>query len=221
MDKKLDVTSVAYQIEFIRQNRGWTQKILAEKAGMAPNRVSLLEKSEYDNVTITTLKRIASAFDVALSISFVPFSTPVKKDEFSDGTNKKPDEFIKHDIASEFCLRGDGLYYNSYYGGTTDEKRWIWICPPISVVSDKSEASSEINWEDYGNGTIDHKLLLNIWCKRVKFRDCATVKNVIDIPWELFAGDFTEVFKILLRYGFQVPVSRNGREMLIRYIWNK
>lgn len=67
-------TNVAAQIVGMREERGWRQVELAERSGMAQARISVLEDPNYDKFTISTLKRIASAFDVALVIRFVPFS---------------------------------------------------------------------------------------------------------------------------------------------------
>ena len=65
---------MAYQIRAIREERGLSQEALAEKVGMNQNAISRLESSKYGKPTITTLKRLARAFDVALAVRFVPFS---------------------------------------------------------------------------------------------------------------------------------------------------
>jgi transcriptional regulator with XRE-family HTH domain len=67
-------TNIAAQIQTIREQRGWTKKKLAEKAGMAPSRITVMEDPSYENFSLTTLKRLASAFDVALIARFAPFS---------------------------------------------------------------------------------------------------------------------------------------------------
>lgn len=69
-------TNIAAQIQTIRESQlePWTQKDLAEKTGMAPARISVIENPSYDKLTLSTLKRIAEAFDVALIVRFVPFS---------------------------------------------------------------------------------------------------------------------------------------------------
>ena len=66
-------TNIASQIFAIRNRRRWTQTELADKAGMAQTRISVLEDANYENFSIMTLKRLASAFDVALIVRFVPF----------------------------------------------------------------------------------------------------------------------------------------------------
>lgn len=68
------VQGLAFQIRETREARRWTQGQLGQRTGMAQERVALLENPDYGKFTLTTLKRLASAFDVALSVRFVPFS---------------------------------------------------------------------------------------------------------------------------------------------------
>lgn len=68
---------LAAQIFALRNQREWNQSELAQRSGMLQPRVSKLEDS-CNNVTISTLKRLASAFDVALSVKFVPFKDFVR-----------------------------------------------------------------------------------------------------------------------------------------------
>jgi len=70
--------TVAAQIAAMRESRGWTQAELANKSGMKQSRISSLEDPNYENFEAGTLRRIASAFDVGLSIKFVPYSEVVK-----------------------------------------------------------------------------------------------------------------------------------------------
>jgi transcriptional regulator with XRE-family HTH domain len=51
-----------------------TQAALAREADMTQNNVSRLESPDYGKHTISSLKRIAEALDVALVVRFVPFS---------------------------------------------------------------------------------------------------------------------------------------------------
>jgi transcriptional regulator with XRE-family HTH domain len=67
-------TNVAAQIYSMREARGWTQEELAAAADMAQARISIMEDPSYQRFSLTTLKRLASAFDVALIVRFVPFS---------------------------------------------------------------------------------------------------------------------------------------------------
>ena len=66
--------NLAFQIRALRDREGWSQEELSKKVGMTQNAISRLENPFYGKPTITTLKRIATAFDVALVVRFVPFS---------------------------------------------------------------------------------------------------------------------------------------------------
>jgi transcriptional regulator with XRE-family HTH domain len=62
------------KIRGIRESQELTQRQLGELAGMAQTWISKLEDPNYGKLTIATLLKIASAFDVGLQIDFVPFS---------------------------------------------------------------------------------------------------------------------------------------------------
>src|SRR5688500_17698094 len=66
-------TGLPFQLRAMRQARGWSQQELAERAGMTQEGISRLESLTYGKFTLTTLKRLASAFDVALVVRFEPF----------------------------------------------------------------------------------------------------------------------------------------------------
>jgi transcriptional regulator with XRE-family HTH domain len=68
---------VAFQIRALRESRGWTQRDLGERTGMAQERISQLEDPDYGRVTLKTLLRLADAFDVSLAVRFEPFSSLV------------------------------------------------------------------------------------------------------------------------------------------------
>lgn len=67
-------SGVAFQIRATREAQGWSQRELGRRAGMAQERVSVLEDPDYGRMSLSTLKRVASALDVALVVRFVPFS---------------------------------------------------------------------------------------------------------------------------------------------------
>lgn len=68
-------TSIATQIRVLREQRGLKQAELAELTGMKQSRISALEDANYSSWNIGTLKRLASAFDVRLSVSFETFGS--------------------------------------------------------------------------------------------------------------------------------------------------
>lgn len=67
-------TGIAYQIRALRTARQWLQGDLGQRAGMGQNVVARLENPDYGKFSISTLLKLASAFDVALLVRFVRFS---------------------------------------------------------------------------------------------------------------------------------------------------
>ncbi|MDO9531958.1 MAG: helix-turn-helix transcriptional regulator [Deltaproteobacteria bacterium] len=68
-------TGIPFQVRALREQRGLTQKELAERAGMKQERISAIENPNNKNAfTLSTLKRLASAFDIALIVRFSPIS---------------------------------------------------------------------------------------------------------------------------------------------------
>ncbi|MFC5864266.1 helix-turn-helix domain-containing protein [Acidicapsa dinghuensis] len=65
---------VAYQIRATREAQDLSQSALADAVGMSQNNISRLENPDYGKHTISSLRRIADALDVALVVNFVPFS---------------------------------------------------------------------------------------------------------------------------------------------------
>ncbi len=67
-------SNIANQIATLREDRGWTQTELAQRAEMKQARISVLENPSNESVNISTLIRLANAFDVGLAVRFVPHS---------------------------------------------------------------------------------------------------------------------------------------------------
>src|SRR6266481_3464793 len=70
---------ISYQLRAMREARDWSQEELASQVGMPQTAISRLESSNYGKSTITTLKRMATVYDVALEVRFVPFSKLVNR----------------------------------------------------------------------------------------------------------------------------------------------
>lgn len=62
--------SLALQIRTLREKRQLSQDDLAERTGMKQATISRIENSEYGRWTISTLKRLARALDLPLSVRF-------------------------------------------------------------------------------------------------------------------------------------------------------
>lgn len=67
--------SIAAQIFSLRtdEERNWTQAQLANEAGVAQPRIPVYESPDYGAYSLTTLKKLAYAFDGALIVKFVSF----------------------------------------------------------------------------------------------------------------------------------------------------
>lgn len=62
---------LAHQIRELRIQRGWTQKELAEKLELkGQSAVARMEDPSYGKLSIATLIKLSSVFDVALSVRF-------------------------------------------------------------------------------------------------------------------------------------------------------
>ncbi len=75
---------LAEQIITMRQERNWTQKQLAKKSGLSVTQIVRLEDHWGRLPRISTLEKIATAFDVALVVAFSSWK------EFADLCCNKP-----------------------------------------------------------------------------------------------------------------------------------
>jgi transcriptional regulator with XRE-family HTH domain len=80
--------TLAFQTRALREKEGWSQQALADRIGSNQNAIYRAENPSYGKQTITTLKKIAAAFDVALIVRFVPFSELV---DWVSGTRRTID----------------------------------------------------------------------------------------------------------------------------------
>lgn len=71
-------TTLAIQIRMMRENHQWKQSDLATRLGKHQETVSQWENPDYGRHSMTTLKALAAAFDVALLVKFIPFSELVQ-----------------------------------------------------------------------------------------------------------------------------------------------
>ena len=84
-------TLIATQIKVLREQREMTQSGLAKKAEMLQPRLSVMENADYSSWSVNTLKRLARAFDLALTVRFESFSEAVLDfEEMSKETLSRP-----------------------------------------------------------------------------------------------------------------------------------
>lgn len=65
---------IAAQVHALRKQRKWSQQQLAERAGIAQERISKIECADFSSLTLSTLHKLARAFDVDVRVSFESFS---------------------------------------------------------------------------------------------------------------------------------------------------
>lgn len=66
-------SNIALQIKILRQQRGWTQGELADRAGLHQSQISGMEQVSHTVWKVGTLKKLARAFDLALTVRFESF----------------------------------------------------------------------------------------------------------------------------------------------------
>jgi transcriptional regulator with XRE-family HTH domain len=64
---------IALQIKTLRQQRGWSQVQLAKLARKHQSQISAMESVDFSAWKISTLQKLAEAFDLALTVNFESF----------------------------------------------------------------------------------------------------------------------------------------------------
>jgi len=67
-------TKIAQQIRTIRQERGWSQTVFAEKLDTGQSTIVRYEDRSYGKYNLQSLLDMASEFDVGLIVEFVPYA---------------------------------------------------------------------------------------------------------------------------------------------------
>ena len=75
---------IPFQIRALRKARGWTQAELAVRCGIPQARISHIEQPGRDPLSLRTLYRLSSAFDIGLLVQFVSFSELVAREAAFD-----------------------------------------------------------------------------------------------------------------------------------------
>ena len=92
------------QIRALRERRGWSEAELADRARLSELGLRALQTPGADHFTVETLRRLAAAFDVALSIRFVTFG------EFVDWSDRfNPDQFRVPGFDEEIAIYASTL----------------------------------------------------------------------------------------------------------------
>lgn len=91
--------AIATQIKVLREQRGLTQGELAELTSMKQERISVLENVDYGAWNVKTLRRLAEAFDVVLTVSFETFNQAIE--EVSEFSREALQRTARHDNLSD------------------------------------------------------------------------------------------------------------------------
>jgi len=86
-------TSLPIQIKILREQRGWSQEHLAQLAKTTQTVISRVEDPNYGKLNLSSLLKMASAFDIALIVKFVPFSKILNEFEDVSPKNLRVDNF--------------------------------------------------------------------------------------------------------------------------------
>lgn len=71
------ISRIAAQIHVLRKQRGWSQQKLAELSGIAQERISKIESGDFTSLTMSSLNKLARAFDVDVRMAFETFSAGI------------------------------------------------------------------------------------------------------------------------------------------------
>jgi transcriptional regulator with XRE-family HTH domain len=112
--------SIAFQLQAMRRARGWEQREVAEKLGnprLQPM-ISRYENPDYGKYSISTLLELATIFDVALAVRFVPFSELVEWDLSLNPSKECPAPFKEDAMLRKFA---NGMTATSQSSISSDE----------------------------------------------------------------------------------------------------
>jgi transcriptional regulator with XRE-family HTH domain len=149
ISEEIDV-GLPMQLREMRESRGWKQAQVAKKIGTAQPRFPVMEKPGYGNFSLTTLKKLASVFDVGLIVSFVPYSEMI---DFRESITRKrlaipafSDEYLAMEKRYSKGKPSDTAAMQSsfdYSGGTSAEATYR-VVNSESSVSETGVAGTEI-----------------------------------------------------------------------------
>jgi len=130
--------TLAIQSRVLRQKAELSQKQLAEALGTSQNAVFRMESPKYGNLSLATLKKWASFFDVGLVVRFAPFSEiadwsqnlasdSINVPDYSHdpGLADEEQQPLAHDEEAEALPRffpGEAIHPNGAYASTRPER---------------------------------------------------------------------------------------------------
>lgn len=103
-------TGIPFQLKALRNQRDWTQKDFEKHSGVKQAEMSRYENVNYAKFTLSTLKKLASAFDIGIMVRFVSFSELVEHElnlspESLEAASYEDDPYFKDDPEEEFNIK--------------------------------------------------------------------------------------------------------------------
>src|SRR5690349_1855695 len=96
---------VALQIRALRKAKFESQGKLAKACGKPTNVISRLENPQYGKMSVSTMLELADAFDVGLTVKFVPFG-----DMAAEAENLSDDALIVQSFDEEIAEVRPGIF---------------------------------------------------------------------------------------------------------------
>lgn len=131
-------SSIATQIKVLREQRELRQIDLARVADMKQSMISRLENVNYSSWSIKTLKRLAEAFDVVLTVKFERFKDLVlDADRFSRKSLEVPnfenDPFFSHSAGYQSSTSSTAISesYETVAATSQEEEMMIAAVDPV------------------------------------------------------------------------------------------
>lgn len=113
---------LAVQIRQLREKYQWTQAELGERAGMQQVQVSRAENPDYKGTRISTLSKLADAFDVALIVRLAPFSELLDWVAKLSSRSFEPASFEEELRTSEYGTGQIRMFASAALGPADDSK---------------------------------------------------------------------------------------------------
>ena len=125
-------SSIATQIKVLREQRGLTQTELANLAGMKQSRIATIEDVNYSSWSISTLKRIAEAFDLALTVQFDSFGSKLSdiinlQRETLERSSFDDDPLFQESLESEFTTDPEEPFFIKLSLGSPDQDSMAFL----------------------------------------------------------------------------------------------
>lgn len=144
-------TYVATQIKVLREQREMTQEDLAEAIGTTQTVISRIESADYSSRSLTTLKRLARAFELRLRVSFESVGSLIDEVARFDGANlrrprRREDPILHPELApkeqAEVPASSTAKTVNFEHCAQTTPRGVVWVPVPVRMAKTEIVAAA-------------------------------------------------------------------------------